>query len=250
MRDSLQALGMTLGPPHLFESGILESTIRRRHARTRSQGVDYPEVDIVQVWSDVVEQLLADGAISGGPVSSGPVSGGPTTKRADAFDLAHFDFRRLAVEYEARTNPTWPMPEMSATLRELSGRGLVLGIVSNAQFYTPRLFPALAEQSLEALGVDAELQYYSYHDGWAKPGEFMYRRAKHDCEQRGIEAGRVLYVGNDMLNDIRPAQSVGFRTALFAGDRRSLRMREGDDRVADVVPDIVLADLPSLRDCL
>ena len=42
----------------------------------------------------------------------------------------------------------------------------------------------------------------------------------------------------------------GMRTALFAGDARSLRMRETDPRVNGVDPDIVLTDLDQLIDCL
>ena len=59
-----------------------------------------------------------------------------------------------------------------------------------------------------------------------------------------------MYVGNDMLNDIASAAKVGLRTALFAGDARSLRWRKGDERVEGVVPDLVLTDLLQLVDCL
>ena len=34
--------------------------------------------------------------------------------------------------------------------------------------------------------------------------------------EEGIAAREVLYVGNDMLNDVAAASAVGFRTALFA----------------------------------
>ena len=47
-----------------------------------------------------------------------------------------------------------------------------------------------------------------------------------------------------------PASRVGFRTALFAGDRRSLRPREGDPRTAGVVPDLVITEMRSLLDCV
>jgi putative hydrolase of the HAD superfamily len=60
----------------------------------------------------------------------------------------------------------------------------------------------------------------------------------------------VLYVGNDMLHDVLPAAAMGFRTALFAGDRRSLRRREGDARVASVTPDVVVLQLRDLLSCV
>ena len=53
-----------------------------------------------------------------------------------------------------------------------------------------------------------------------------------------------------MLNDVLPAKQVGFRTALFAGDRRSLRQREDDLRVSKIVPDLVLTELGQLDGCI
>ena len=49
-----------------------------------------------------------------------------------------------------------------------------------------------------------------------------------------------------MRNDIYPAHAIGFQTALFAGDRRSLRLRADDARCADLKPDLVLTDLEQL----
>jgi putative hydrolase of the HAD superfamily len=57
----------------------------------------------------------------------------------------------------------------------------------------------------------------------------------------------VLYVGNDLLNDVLPASKIGFRTALFAGDRRSLRWRENDSRTSGVTPDVVITRLADLN---
>jgi putative hydrolase of the HAD superfamily len=49
-----------------------------------------------------------------------------------------------------------------------------------------------------------------------------------------------------MLNDIYPARKAGFKTALFAGDQRSLRMRSDDPRCRDLTPDLVVTDLGQL----
>jgi putative hydrolase of the HAD superfamily len=47
-----------------------------------------------------------------------------------------------------------------------------------------------------------------------------------------------------MRNDIVPAARVGFQTVLFAGDRRSLRLRENDHSLdRSVVPDLIVNDL-------
>jgi putative hydrolase of the HAD superfamily len=62
----------------------------------------------------------------------------------------------------------------------------------------------------------------------------------------GIAAESALYVGNDLRNDIQPAAQAGFRTALFAGDRRSLRLHRDDQQCRDLSPDWVVTDLGQL----
>jgi len=46
-----------------------------------------------------------------------------------------------------------------------------------------------------------------------------------------------------MLKDIYPAKMTGFKTALFAGDSRSLRLREDDSKCKNLSADIILTDL-------
>ena len=85
--------------------------------------------------------------------------------------------RRLAVEFEVRANPIWPMPGLLPALEGLRHAGRTLGVISNAQFYTPEAFPALLEQTLAELGFERDLQFYSYQHGRAKPSLELYRLA-------------------------------------------------------------------------
>ena len=216
------------------ESGIeaLLETIHEHHAQANERGVSYPEVDIVQVWQQTLEKLA--------------IAIPADTKRKD---VQHF-LERLALEYEVRVNPVWPMPDLEAMLDQLRDTPLALGIISNAQFFTPMLFEAFLGRSANDCGFAGDLQFYSYRFGEAKPGAGLYRRARQALAQRGITAEEVLYVGNDLLNDVVPAVDVGFRTALFAGDARSLRRRENDERCRGVQPDLVLTALSQVLDCL
>ena len=207
-------------------AGELLQTISRHHEDSRRQGIDHPEVDIVAVWQDVLERL---------DLLPAPGHGALT-----------FDIKRLAIEYEMRVNPTWPMPNVSQALRSLRQEGLTLGLISNAQFFTIELFPALLGQSIQDLGFDPELQFYSYQHGQAKPALVLYQLAAQAFESRNIRPDEVLYIGNDMLNDMLPAHQLGFRTGLFAGDDRSLRQRQGDARVSQLEPDVVLTDWSQL----
>jgi len=231
LAEALEAVGCSLNGPPAHGLQCLFQAIEQSHAESHRQGVEYPEVDIVEIWRHVLQQ----------PAGRGLVDQGSWTRDR---------LRRLAVEYEGRANPVWPMPGLKKCLAGLSQRKLALGIVSNAQFYTPELFPALLGARAEHWGFDPDLQYYSYRHGRAKPGLDLHKMAAEALASRRIEPGQALYVGNDMLNDVLPASRLGFRTALFAGDARSLRRRVGDPRLDGVSPDVVLTRLGQLPGCM
>ncbi len=204
----------------------LHEAIREEHAAAKKQGIEFPEVDIREIWMTTLRRLRAAGQIEG--------------------EIPP-DLERLCVEYEVRTNPVWPMPGLGESLEACRAMGLQLGIVSNAQFFTPALFEGLLGSTPDDLGFDEHLRYYSFEHGHAKPGTVLYQKAAQILVSQGIAAAETLYLGNDMRNDILPAQKVGFRTALFAGDARSLRLRAEDPLVSGITPDLVilhLSDLP------
>ena len=116
-----------------------------------------------------------------------------------------------------------------------------MGIISNAQFYTPLILRWFLNSGLPDLGFEEDLLIYSYEMGCAKPSAALFKLAAHRLEKRGISPESVLYLGNDEKKDILPAKQTGFQTALFAGDARSLR-REG----GSVQADLVITDLEQL----
>lgn len=206
------------------------NAIEDSHRRSRQHGVEFPEVDIVEVWRTTLHAWRQRGQIAGA--------------------IEELDFAELSLRYELATNPVWPMPGVVECLTELATRGIHLGLISNAQWFTPLLFPAMLGAELAELGIGADMQFWSWRTGWAKPGEQLFRLAADALCRRGIEPNQALHVGNDMVNDILPAASSGIQTALFAGDRRSLRRREDDSRVSSVTPDIVLIHLRDLLSCV
>lgn len=171
---------------------------------------EFPEVEIRDVWRDLVGESQ--------------------------------DVESTAVKYEVHANPVWPMPNCAAVLEALRERGLKLGIVSNAQFYTRHLFPAFLGGELEELGFDPELMVFSYQELQGKPSRALYQKLATNLKAQGIEPSETLYVGNDMKKDIWPAGLEGFQTALFAGDQRSLRLHPE----LDATPDWVITDLAQL----
>ncbi len=224
---ALEAAGITA--PAAGGPARLEQTIRAFHARHKATGTEFPEVDILAIWEEVLE-----GEIPGGEVP------------ASRDKLAH-----LAVEYECRVNPVWPMPGLVRLPADLRRRSLVLGIVSNAQFYTPLMLEGFLGASLADLGFDAAYCTWSYRLLEAKPSTRIYQAALAGLDRvHGIAPSEVLYVGNDLRNDIWPASLTGCRTALFAGDARSLRLRADDPRCAGVVPDRIITALSQITDAI
>ncbi|MCS7306156.1 MAG: HAD family hydrolase [Thermoguttaceae bacterium] len=156
------------------------------------------------------------------------------------------DPARLVVETEARANPFWPMPGALEAVGRLRQAGYVLGIVSNAQFYTPSLFPALFGRRAEELGFNPKRIFYSYAHGMAKPSVRFFQLAQHAPVQCHIAAAQTLHLGNDMLHDIWPAPQIGFRAVLFADDGRTLRLRTDQSQLQNLRPDVAVSSLTEL----
>lgn len=193
--------------------------IGHAHREGKARGIAYPEVRILDIW----EQWRREAGVA-------------------------VDVPRLAIDVECRLNPVWPMPGLIHTLEQLQAAGLQLGIVSNAQVFTPCLFPALTQHHLPDLGIPAAHCIWSWRLQEAKPSVRLFEMLLRQLP--GLEPASCLYVGNDMRNDIAPAAAVGMRTALFAGDARSLRLREGDALVGNCQPDVIVSSLPMILDCL
>lgn len=232
--DSVDAMGAALLETGLASPGAaagpaLESyqaAIRRGHQVRKEAGVEHPEIDIRTVWQDVLADLVRAGLTDRPVLETDPL--------------------RAAVEYECRVNPVWPMPGAREVLTHLGRAGMPLGIVSNAQFYTPLLLEALFGHTVRELGFRPDLCAWSYRLLEAKPSVNLFQAPLAALAAEDLRPDQVLYVGNDMLNDVRAAGEGGCRTMLFAGDRRSLRWRTDDPRCAGIQPGGVLSHLEQL----
>ena len=197
--------------------------LRAHQAKRRGEGINFPEVEIREVWRDIIDRAGIDG-------------------------VAPADLESVAINYECGVNPVWLMPHVLEVMQWLRKAKIPAGIVSNAQFYTQPIFESLAGTSLKTLGFDANFLEWSFQLGEGKPSRVLYERLAESCEARGIEPGRVFYVGNDLQKDILPAREVGFLTGLFAGDDRSFRIGDVPFEVAASLADAVITDLNQVRE--
>jgi putative hydrolase of the HAD superfamily len=222
----------------------LQSIVEADHAQARARGIPWPEVDGPSVFA-----------------------------RALGFDLENG--ARACVAWECSVNKCRAMPGAADFLAACRDRAAPLGIVSNAQFYTPMFVEAafgaplgtelgvsppvgteLGASELGAssgtelesgLGFEDELVLWSFRTGRAKPDRWMFDELAARLERRGIPRGRILYIGNDALNDCATAGEAGLMTALFAGDSRSFKPRLDEPRVAAWPPTTVAVSWADLR---
>ncbi|MDR1903829.1 MAG: HAD family hydrolase [Treponema sp.] len=202
----------------------------------------YPEVRVEEIWATFLTEHLKRETNDDSGEGCGHHHGKEETDPAVAAELA--------LRYELAVNPVYPMEGVRETLKLLSARGFHLGLISNAQFYTPLLFEAFFGASVEELGFDPELVSYSYELGEAKPSPSLFAPALRRLAALGQGPETCLYVGNDMLNDIFAAAASGFKTLLFAGDRRSLRLREGNKLCGNTRPSGVIRRLAVIPEIL
>jgi putative hydrolase of the HAD superfamily len=212
----LQKFGIKKDPQSILNR--FYAAIENQHELLKEQGVDFPEVEIDQIWMRVLE----------------------------IDDLE--SVRAFAVTFELVANPVYPMPNLETMLSACRDSNVLMGIISNAQFYTPYLFNWFLGSPPENLGFCPDLILYSYKFGYAKPSTFMFQIASERLKHMDISVRSALYIGNDMLNDMYPAKQAGFKTGLYAGDARSLRLRQNDPKCKDLSVDLVITDLIQLLD--
>ena len=226
--NALVACGLSVDAKSCPTLVSLKQLISETNLAIQCEACPKPEVDIVDIWRRLLSQH------------------GLTQIAEDTAMVV-----KIAVAYEARANPTWPMPGASELLDELKSAGKILGIVSNAQVFTPALIEDLCgKTSLEEAGFNLDLSLFSNRFRQSKPGPRLFDVLLKSLARRKILPQEAIYVGNDMLNDVYAASVAGLRTAWFAGDARSCRPRADDDRCQNLQPDLVLTNLLELPNCL
>lgn len=212
----------------------LQNQIAIQHNELRSNGHPFPDVDIFRVWRNMFEKAEKKGLIK------------LTGNEAWADTIFVF---------EILSNKVYPMPGMKEVLLAIKAKGIPMGIVSNAQFYTPIIMNYFLTGELstkqEIEYFEEDLAVYSFKELRAKPDTKLFDKFLPTLEQKyNIMPNEAIFVGNDMLKDVYTATNSGLKTVLFAGDERSLRLREDDMRVKGMFPNFIINDLSQLIDII
>jgi putative hydrolase of the HAD superfamily len=112
--------------------------------------------------------------------------------------------------YEPLSKIAKTEPKIKETLISLKGLGLKLGILSNTFVNAHSL-----EKHLKQLGLldFFMVRMYSYEFDFRKPDTRIFKIA---AERIGEAAENILYVGDDINRDIKPALKVGMKPVLKA----------------------------------
>lgn len=234
LKSALDAAGIIIsdGTQNVLDHILMdfEYTVKVCHESARRSNVPYPEIDILSIWKIVLIHARRKGLI----------------RFQDTADIM-----LMTCVFEFLSNKVYPMPGLKETLSRLHEVCIPLGIVSNAQFYTPVLMNYYLNDMVnlneKIRGFDQELTVFSYKFGKGKPDLSLFEELTHALKWKyGIIPSETLLVGNDMIKDIYASKQVGFKTALFAGDKRSLRMHKGDERTSGLEPDFVITELKQI----
>src|SRR5699024_4883365 len=109
--------------------------------------------------------------------------------------------------------------------------------------------PILVGTNIAGAGFTEKLLKWSYRHGVKKPSLDIYRLFIDELPAYNLKAEEVLYVGNDLFKDVIPAKKLGMKTALFVGDRRSIRHKKSD-LIRKQMPDIIIDELSQIEECV
>lgn len=232
MIPSLRAVNPA-DPPEKTLRDFYHGLISLRQQRGVKEGIEYSEIKIEEIWGLIVTLLSRHGY---------------DPSRLGGDDSATFS-RKIAWFYNYKALGRTLYPGVVETLEALKKKNMVLGILSNGQFYTPvDLTLMIRDQSggrFEDIYelFDTDLTFFSYEYLVAKPGELLFRKLFDALYEFQILPEQTLMVGNDLAIDIAAAQRLRMKTAFFAGDRHCAFMHEQGGKT---VPDLVFTSWTDL----
>jgi putative hydrolase of the HAD superfamily len=241
LKISLDSAGIAINDhvnePQALLVEILESfkkAVKNFHQSLRTEDMPYPEIDILEIWESIIEENSKNNKL----ILSGPLC------------IKCFTF-----VFEVLSNHIYPMPGLKGVINRLHEKKLPLGIISNAQFYTPVILNYFMHNEVaeteQITPFDPDLTIFSYQHQRSKPDTYLFELLKEKCLQKyGIFADEILFIGNDMFRDVYPACLSGFKTALFAGDAKSLRLRQDRPELKTITPDYIITDLNQLLEII
>lgn len=199
---------------------------------------DYPELDSARLWRKILDKLLQK----------------EFEYDEDKYgDLDEFA-AKIAYFFHASLQGVRAASDAVEMMTQLTLNGFRQGLFTNGQVFTmPQFLHALRHQgsfSSPAELFALDLSLISVQLKLRKPSLTLYETLRENFEAHGIKPSEVLYVSHLLRDDLSVAKKYGFRTALYAADRKSCNVTAVDVRDPDLKPDRLLSEIKQIRDIL
>lgn len=199
---------------------------------------DFPEVNSALVWRKLLDML------------SQKEYSYDESRYGDWDELAE----KVAFFFQLCLQGIQAAPSALRVLTDVAQAGLKQGLLAESQPYTlAQLLQGLEEQGrLPPLAdVFAPGGLILTHElGVRKPSVSLFQRCREQFAELNVEPEEVLYVSSRLADDLAVAKQQGFRTALFAGDKLSLKASAAECKDPALKPDRLLTKLDQIRDLL
>jgi FMN phosphatase YigB (HAD superfamily) len=223
------------GPPWQSIISVYRSNVERMTMVGTDRRGDYPEVDLADVWSGIIDRLYEK----------------EFTYDTDLYgDQSEFS-EKVAYFFHGNLQAIEARQAAVAAMRELSETGIIQGLLADGQSFTlVQLLRALAAQAtlppLHEL-FRPETILLSTQLGLRKPSKSLFELAVSKLRSLGIAPGEILHVSCRHKTDLIPAKAVGMKTALLVAEKSGLEVVP--ELLKDPVtrPDRLLTDLSQLR---
>jgi len=208
-----------------------------RMAGTGRKG-DLTEVDSTLIWGKLVGRLLQkeytfDESIYG--------------------DFGHL-CEKVAYFFHSALQGVRGAANALTVLKMIPGSNRLQGLLADGQSFTlVQLLRGLRGQGkllpLKQM-FSPHLVTMSYREQVRKPSRSLYQLNVARFAQAGIEPHEILHIGSRLADDLAMAKQAGMKTALYAGDKRSLQATQQDMKDPAIRPDRLITDLIQLREIL
>ena len=226
-----------VAPWKYLQEQYLKFLERQRLASTKVKG-DVPEVQSREIWRRIFEQLeekdyTYDAALYG-----------------DMDELSE----KAAYFFHASLQGVEVSPHALDALQIVAGGHVQQGLLADAQSFTlVQLLRCLKTQGkLPPWGDVFQSNWIvlSYQVGVRKPSKTLYQTLLQKTRESGMTPQEILYVSSRLDQDLAVAKSLGIQTALYAGDKSSLRATKEEIGNPKLRPDRLLTDLGQIAELL
>lgn len=201
-----------------------------------SPGEKHPEVLSERIWEAIIKKL---------------------NQKDYKYDAAMYgsmpDFvRKIAYFFHASLQGTGCYDGAAAALEHVQQLGIKQGLLADTQCFTlVQLQRALAAQR-EGLTIGAifhgSLRSLSHEVGGHKPSERLFKHCVAALSAQGVTPAQTLFISSRLLTDLVPAKKFGMRTAIFAGDKESLKATKEQVKDPAMRPDVMLTELSQIAE--